>query len=250
MKGRKAGKDMVVKMKEQNLGGKNLQKNHYWLKGSQSSRELFEDIGTPVQYKVGTCLFRQGETTNFFYYMIDGSVKIVIYWENGSEKTLINQVGGMMGVVSAINKIPQFTSAIVTKPSTIIKVEVDLLISYLMKKPEWMLTFFQEMGAKVHLLTLQLSTMTFLTVEKRICYTLLILSQDIGSETSQGLKISVRMTDQELANLVGTSRATISKVISSLRKNKLVEKINNYIYIIDKDSLRNFVFSNETMTWN
>lgn len=227
-----------------------MENNHYWLKGSESSQDLFRVIGTPVQYKVGTCLFSQGETTDYFYYLIDGLVKIVVYWENGAEKTLINQEGGMMGVVSAINQIPQFTTAIVAKPSTIIKVDVSMLMNYLMKKPEWMLPFFQEMGAKVHLLTLQLSTMTFLTVEKRICYTLLMLSQDIGSETSKGLKISVRMTDQELANLVGTSRATISKVISSLRKNKLVEKIKNHIYILDKEGLRNFIFSSEGMTWH
>ena len=107
-------------------------------------------------------------------------MKIVVYWENGS------------------------TTATVAKPSTIIKVKVSTLICFLSNKPEWMLSFLQEMGAKVHHLTLQLSTMTFLTVEKRICYTLLMLSQDIGSDTSDGLKISVRLTDQELANLVGT----------------------------------------------
>lgn len=226
-----------------------MENNHFWLKGSQSSQELFLTIGTPVQYNVGTCLFSQGETTDYFYYLIDGLVKVVVYWENGSEKTLINQEGGMMGVVSAFNQIPQFTTAIVTKPSTIIKVDVSVLMNHLMKNPEWMLPFFQEMGSKVHLLTLQLSTMTFLTVEKRICYTLLMLSQDIGSETSRGLKISVRMTDQELANLVGTSRATISKVISSLKRNHLVEKIKNYIYILDKDGLRDFIFSGDSMTW-
>lgn len=224
--------------------------NHYWLKGSQSSQELFYAIGNPVQYKPGTCLFSQGDTTDYFYYMLNGSVKVVVYWEDGSEKTLLNQEGGMLGVVSAINKIPQFTTVIVSKPSTIIKVDAATLINYLMTKPEWMVPFIQEMGSKVHLLTLQLSTMTFLTVEKRICYTLLMLSQDIGAETSQGLKISVRLTDQELANLIGTSRATISKVIGSLRKNKLVEKIKNHLYIIDKEGLSDFVFSKDSMTWN
>lgn len=204
-----------------------LDNNHYWLKGSYSSQELFESIGTPVEYNPGECLFTQGDETDYFYYLIKGLVKIIVYWEDGSEKTLINQEGGMLGVVSAFNQIPQFTTAIVAKPSTIIKVNVNSLIRFLSNKPEWMLSFFQEMGAKVHLLTLQLSTMTFLTVEKRICYTLLMLSRDVGSDTSHGLKISVRMTDQELANLVGTSRATISKVISSLRKNKFVEKIKN-----------------------
>ncbi|MFC4102722.1 Crp/Fnr family transcriptional regulator [Paenibacillus xanthanilyticus] len=227
-----------------------MESNHYWLKGSHSLQELFQGIGKPVQYKSGDRLFTQGDMTDYFYYLIDGAVKVVVNWENGSEKTVMNQEGGMLGVVTAINRIPQFTTAIVTKPSTLIKVDVPTLIPYLSNKPEWILSFCQEMGAKVHLLTVQLSTMTFLTVEKRICYTLLMLSRDIGSDTSQGLKIPARMTDQELANLVGTSRATISKVMSSLKKNNLVTKIKNHIYIVDKEGLRNFVFSNDSMTWN
>ncbi|MED4225576.1 hypothetical protein [Neobacillus cucumis] len=89
---------------------------------------------------------------------------------------MINQEGGMLG----INQLPQFTAAIVAKPTTIIKVKVSTFICLLSYHPEWMLSFLQEMGAKFHHFTEQLSTMTFLTVEKRICYTLLMLSQDTG----------------------------------------------------------------------
>ncbi|WP_240417269.1 Crp/Fnr family transcriptional regulator [Paenibacillus periandrae] len=227
-----------------------MNSNHFWLKSSHSFQELFTTIGTPANHAPGTYLFIQGDTTDYFYYLIEGSVKIVIFWEDGSEKTLINQEGGLLGVISAFNQIPQFTTAIVTKPSTLIKVNSAALINYISNKPDLMLSFFQELGTKVHLLTLQLSTMSFLTVEKRICYTLLMLSQDAGSDTSDGLKISVRMTDQELANLIGTSRVTISKVLSSLKKHNLITKIHNHIYILDKEGLRNFVFSKNGMTWN
>lgn len=55
-------------------------------------------------------------------------------------------------------------------------------------------------------------------ISDRLQALLLLLKKELGQTTPEGVRIRVRFTHQQLANLVGTSRATVTRLITFLRK--------------------------------
>jgi len=68
----------------------------------------------------------------------------------------------------------------------------------------------------------QIEELVFHNVQDRLSSVLEDLKQDYGEERDQGVLITNKITHQELANLVGTTRSTITKILNKMeRKNKL-----------------------------
>ena len=55
-------------------------------------------------------------------------------------------------------------------------------------------------------------------VEDRLKHLLLLLRQDIGQATSKGTRFNIRLTHQQLANAIGTTRVTITRLLNVLRQ--------------------------------
>jgi CRP-like cAMP-binding protein len=59
-------------------------------------------------------------------------------------------------------------------------------------------------------------------VEDRLRHLLLLLKQEIGQPTSEGIRLSVKLTHQQLASAIGTSRVTITRLLGKLRGERWV----------------------------
>lgn len=55
-------------------------------------------------------------------------------------------------------------------------------------------------------------------VEDRLRHLLLLLKQELGHPTQQGTRLSIRLTHQQLANAIGTTRVTVTRLISQLKE--------------------------------
>jgi CRP-like cAMP-binding protein len=55
-------------------------------------------------------------------------------------------------------------------------------------------------------------------VRDRLCHLLLLLQQEIGAPTATGTRLSVRLTHQHLANAIGTTRVTVTRLLGQLRE--------------------------------
>ncbi|HAA27475.1 MAG TPA: hypothetical protein DCE56_07060 [Cyanobacteria bacterium UBA8553] len=76
-------------------------------------------------------------------------------------------------------------------------------------------------------------------VEDRLQYLLLLMKQEIGQPVEEGTRLSVRLTHQNLANAIGTTRVTITRLLSKLRgAGEIIIDRDRHI-IIKHDSLKN-----------
>nr|MCU0537277.1 Crp/Fnr family transcriptional regulator [Hydrococcus sp. Prado102] len=55
-------------------------------------------------------------------------------------------------------------------------------------------------------------------IQERLHHLLLWLKQNFGQEVAQGYRLSIRLTHQELANICGTTRVTISRLMGKLKQ--------------------------------
>jgi CRP/FNR family transcriptional regulator, cyclic AMP receptor protein len=79
--------------------------------------------------------------------------------------------------------------------------------------------------------------MAFHSVEQRLAARLLELVDRFGQPTERGTVIDARLTQQELADMIGTSRETLATTVSSLRQRGVLEMQNQRVEVLDTDRL-------------
>ena len=80
--------------------------------------------------------------------------------------------------------------------------------------------------------------MAFRSVEQRLATRLLELAERFGRDIEGGVAIDERLTQQELADMIGTSRETLATTVSSLRERGVLEMENQRVVIRDLERLR------------
>ena len=80
--------------------------------------------------------------------------------------------------------------------------------------------------------------MAFRSVEQRLVARLLELAERFGRAADGGMAIDARLTQQELADMIGTSRETLATTISSLRERGILDMQNQRVVIRDLEELR------------
>jgi len=75
-------------------------------------------------------------------------------------------------------------------------------------------------------------------VEKRIACVLLKMVDEIGISSKCGLVIDTPMTNRDIAGLVGSTEETVSRIMSRLKKEKILSSEDRFLTVMDKDALR------------
>jgi len=97
-----------------------------------------------------------------------------------------------------------------------------------MKVPEMVTTKFRILMAQIY-------DSTFFPINNRLISLLIRLSRQYGMKNNDGsIKINVKLTHQEIANMIGTTRSSVTKTLKSLADNDLIYQQNKYIFLTRK----------------
>ena len=112
----------------------------------------------------------------------------------------------------------------------------------LLKYPAISLSVAKILARRLRLADKEIEELTFYSVKARVIKILLELADRYGRKTDDGLKISLKLTHQELADMVGSSRETVSRIISALEKGSLIINEGGYTVIKDIERLKDHIF--------
>ncbi len=76
-------------------------------------------------------------------------------------------------------------------------------------------------------------------VEDRLQHLLLLMKRDIGQSVAEGTRLSVRLTHQNLANAIGTTRVTVTRLLSKLKSEGAISLDRDRHIILNNDSFKN-----------
>jgi len=79
-------------------------------------------------------------------------------------------------------------------------------------------------------------------VRDRLTALLLELGQKYGTKKGNGMLIDLRLTNEELAGMIGSTPETVSLVLCSLKKRGFIERDQHQIVLLNDDGLRQFAF--------
>lgn len=180
----------------------------------------------PVSFKKGAFIFQQQNYTDLLYIVKSGRVRITTFGLCGNERAIFIAEKGMpIGEESLLLGHVFITAAIAIVDTEVFLIPKQTLFAELARNEELRIDFYGTMAYKNMALTRHLEIMSFSSAYQRVAISLVNLMQRYGKPTSDGcLKINVRFTHSELADIVNTSRVTVNNIFTDLTAQGIIRK--------------------------
>lgn len=146
-----------------------------------------------------------------------GQVKVSIVSEDGREVILsLLGSGAVFGELSLLDGKPRSANVTATEETELIMLRRADFVQLIYRVPQIATALLAELASRLRKTDRQIEGLALLDVTSRISETLLQLAGERGVETAEGVVIQKRPTHQDLANMSGTTRETVSRVLKRL----------------------------------
>lgn len=173
-----------------------------------------EQHGSVKSYKKHVIVINQDDETYSLYVILKGSVKVFVSGEDGREAVLNHQqAGDYFGDLALIDKQPRVASVMTTEPSKFMIISREDFLKCLSKNPEIAINLIKPMTSRIRMLAKNVSSLALLDVYGRVARTLLDQSEERGDAL-----VTEKLTQQEIADMVGASRAMVSRILKDLKE--------------------------------
>jgi CRP-like cAMP-binding protein len=200
-------------------------------------KELEPYLITTTLKKKGD-IFSEGDQPEWFYIVSKGKVKITKLSHEGKEIILeIISPPDIFGGVAVLRNFPYPANAVAMEDSEIIKISRKNLMRLVDRFPNLMYCIALQLGDRMKSSYDSLKNIALERVEARIAALLLKLAGKIGIETSEGLLIDMRLTKQDVADMVGTTVETSIRTFSKFKKQGFLADKNGKIVLKDREGL-------------
>lgn len=174
----------------------------------------------------GTVLLREGQVPDGLYVVLRGRVNLVRVAEGGRDIILGSLgPGEVFGEGCAVEGMTTSTSAVTALPSEIARLPAEVLQAHLVREPATMVRLMKLMGRKLADVEGVASGLALCDVEERLRRTLTQLAHRQGrpAPTDEGWIIAPMPTQSELARMVGSCRETVSRTLSAMARDGLLQ---------------------------
>ena len=188
-------------------------------------------------YRRNQIIFLEEETGNYMYLVLSGKVKVAKSAASGKETLLaIHRPGDFFGEMSLLDgkTSPATVSAI--EDSKIISVSAADFHKHLLHNENVLLQIINVLCARLRQVW-QTQSMSSSAADARIRLGIHQLAKKHGIRDAHGTIIDLKITHQELAEMVGTSRETVTRVLAHLRKKGIIEINQRRITLLNDDAL-------------
>jgi CRP/FNR family cyclic AMP-dependent transcriptional regulator len=184
-----------------------------------------------VEYEAGTTIFAQGDPASSVMYVADGTVRLSVVSHTGKEAVIAVLDGNhFFGEGCLVGQPLRMATASAMAGSTIIIVERPEMVRQLHAQPAFADQFLTHMLTRNIRIEEDLIDQLFNSSEKRLARTLLLLARYGEPEASH--RTLPRLSQETLADMVGTTRSRVNFFMNKFRKLGFIEyngglKINN-----------------------
>jgi CRP/FNR family cyclic AMP-dependent transcriptional regulator len=195
-------------------------------------RRIAEHVAERVVER-GQCVFTQDEPGDRMYVLADGAVKLFVASRDGGIVELVrHRPPATFGEVALLDGGPRSASAEAVERSTLLVVTRTELLHLLRAEDQVAEALLSTLGAMVRRTTRQISDLVFLDLQGRIARRLLALATE-----GDGLPRTRRVTQAELASMVGGARQTVNQALRSLESRGYIRADGGGFEILDRERL-------------
>ncbi|MBF0458112.1 MAG: Crp/Fnr family transcriptional regulator [Nitrospirae bacterium] len=188
-----------------------------------------------VTYRKKEMIFSEGDRSDWFYIVSKGKIKITRQSQDGKELILeLIQPNELFGAVAAFKGFPYPANAVAMESSTVLKVSRNDLFKIIDMFPSVMFSIASVLGDRMKNSHDTLKNIALERVESRIASLLLKLAI---KSSPDALRIDLKLTKQDIADMAGTTVETAIRTISKFKKLGLIAEKKGMFVIKDPEGL-------------
>ncbi len=182
-----------------------------------------------IEEEVGTTMF----------IIINGKVKISRISDDGREVILsILSEGDFFGEMSLLDGQTRSANVTALEESELLMIRREEFLQMLYDYPQIAINLLKELAQRIRKSDEQIKSLSLQDATGRVASTLIRIAEDSGIFKQGIVEVSDLPLQQDLANMAGTSRETISRVIKSLCSQGYLQKEGNKILILDYEKFK------------
>lgn len=191
----------------------------------------------------GDYVFLRGTFGKVLYIVLEGLIKIEQPTERGKVKTLdILGPGECFGEMAIITNLPRSASARALEDTKLLMLKREIFLGHIQAHPEISLRIIEVLCQRLTEANEQIKSLTFDSVAARLANHLMSLAEKFGETEGGGWRIRIRLTHQELADLVGGTREIITRTLKLFSDEGSVEvDADRNLWIRDTQKLQQWI---------
>lgn len=196
-------------------------------------------ISLSKEFSKGAHVFMQGDPLKNVYFVSNGKIKIYKSDVNGKEQIVsIQKKGDMFPHVGFFRKGDYPAYSEVLEPSTLVSVPISEFENVLIDNPELCIKLFRVLGEKIVDLQNRLEEQILNNTNEQIIKLLVRLGKTHGAEQADGaIFLKAEFTNRDLANMIGTTRETVSRTLTKMKKDNLIKVDSQGNMLFDPERL-------------
>jgi CRP/FNR family transcriptional regulator len=197
--------------------------------------EDFEEAGVPVAeryFGAKDMIFAPGDPDGQLYFLLEGTVRLYkIYGEYKEATVALLKDGGIFGELSLNEGSWQNVFAVAVTDARVAVVRKSVLTEVIKRHPEFGMKLLFSFSERLRQSDEVIESLLDREVSARLATLLLNLGDRFGETNGSGTVLNVRLTHQDLANMIVSTREAVSKVMSEFQREGLIEIRNRRISV-------------------
>jgi CRP-like cAMP-binding protein len=205
-------------------------------------QEKLADLATQVEIREirrRQVIYLPGDPGDRVFFINGGRVKCSKVSRDGKELTLAYRgAGELFGELCVFDEAPREEMAEAMKNAIITELPRELFHELLMADVNFTFKFATVVGQRRRQMETKLEHLVFRDVHAKLAALLIELAGQYGVECEQGVQIGLKITHQEMANLIGSTRETISLTLAQFKKKQLLDLLGRTVVLLDQEGLQ------------
>lgn len=206
--------------------------------------EDFEEAGLrAVERKFGPkdVIFTPGDPDDQLYFLLSGTVRLYkIYGDYKEATTALLKEGGIFGKLSLAEGRWQDVFAETVTEARVASIQKSAIERVIKDRPDFALKLFSSFSERMRQSDEVIESLLHREVSARLATLLINLSDRFGEGNGSGNMLDVRLTHQDLANMIASTREAVSKVMSEFQRDGHIEVKSRKIVVLNRDALEEY----------
>ncbi|MBW4655601.1 MAG: global nitrogen regulator NtcA [Kaiparowitsia implicata GSE-PSE-MK54-09C] len=190
-------------------------------------RQLSGGVFPPMveAFERGKTIFFPGDPAERVYFLLKGAVKLSRVYEAGEEITVAllreNSVFGVLSLITG-QRADRFYHAVAFTPVELLSIPIEQVEKALQDNPDLSLLMLKGLSSRILQTEMMIETLAHRDMGSRLVSFLLILCRDFGVPTSEGIMIDLKLSHQAIAEAIGSTRVTVTRLLGDLRSDNMI----------------------------
>lgn len=197
----------------------------------KSLATVFRQIGAgsfpPVveSFERGKTIFFPGDPAERVYFLLKGAVKLSRVYETGEEITVAllreNSVFGVLSLITG-QRSDRFYHSVAFTAVELLSAPIEQVELALKTNSDLPLLLLQGLSSRILQTEMMIETLAHRDMGSRLVSFLLILCRDFGVPMPDGIRIDLKLSHQAIAEAIGSTRVTVTRLLGELRDDNLI----------------------------